>query len=614
MTSPTQNPSFPYNRIHATGDDTLLWLFALSGGALYLFLFVSLPIGLSAIEEDLNGMSGYAGYFFGRAGLLFIGYGLCMVLLYRFSKPSLRGIVATGLVWLLLSSIYYAYVYPVSYGVLDNYLLSGAGALRLTIVSVLGDGLSLLLALGAALWACKLHTPLVVKGLVLFVAAVLIQAGLNAYSLIGKTAQAANVAPDAKAEAIYRYSDSGKNIVVFMVDGSMSGYLPDIFAKTPALRKTYGGFTWYSNVVSTGNRTINGLPAIFGGFDYTVSGINVRAGESLVEKINQAYALYPDNFPKHGYSVLYSDPFWYGFKRRGDCALFEKLNNGRCVNQIDKVGQQQTATENAAQIDRIHQGLFKQYLALALFRAVPAALKGAVYGDGDWMGWSYSWKRKEDKYLTNYFALETLPEYSSVDASGNTLTVIVNNITRATLVQGKECKPSKSPAITAAEMNRFKDKETVEIFHTMHCAITIIGRYLDWFKENGIYDNTMFVLVSDHGWKSHNPLLEGDPEQTTHAMFQPLLMVKPFGAAGAPVESREFIANASVPGILCEHIGGCIDSHTGKTIRRTRLEEPVLMHSTPWNPEGQKDSQYVIEALYSVNKDIKAPGNWSRLR
>lgn len=594
-------------------DGDTLWIFILSISAVFIFLFINLPIGLTASEDDLNGLPGYTGYFFTHQIALFLAVAVGSTLWYRFAGRLTRKLTEVALVWILITSFFYAYFYPVNYGVLDNYILSGANALAISGLTLAGDILALSLFLAMALWAVLRQSHLIVKGLALFTAASIVQVGITTFNLLDKTNRLMSEAVDPRPDKIYRYSGSGRNIVLFMVDGSMSGYLPDIFAKTPSLRQTYSGFTWYSNTVSTGNRTINALPAVFGGFDYTVSEINRREG-SLLEKVNQAYSLYPDNFSKHGYSVLYSDPFWYGFERRGDCKSFEELNNGRCINQIDKAGRPRTEAISVIQKDNIQNGLFKQYLVMSLFRAAPAFLKGAIYDDGNWMGCSFSWKRKEDNFLTNYFALQTLPDYSSTNAPGNTLTVIVNNITRATLLLGDDCRPDQTSSIAKAELDKYHDKMTVEIFQTMHCAIREIGKYLDWFKTNGIYDNTMFVLVSDHGWVSNNPLLQTDPDQRTHSMFQNLLMVKPFGANGDPVETREFITNANVPGILCETIGGCIDSHTGKMVRAERLEKPVLLHSTPWNPDGQDSDKFVIDQLYRVEKDILIPQNWSKLQ
>lgn len=117
----------------------------------------------------------------------------------------------------------------------------------------------------------------------------------------------ASVQPD--AEKLFKYSKTQPNVLLVFLDGAMSGYMPAILEDEPQLKEQLKGFSWYPNVISTGNRTINGLPSVFGGADYTVGGINARRHGTLKEKVSDAYKIYVDNFSAKGYDVQYSDPF-----------------------------------------------------------------------------------------------------------------------------------------------------------------------------------------------------------------------------------------------------------------------------------------------------------------
>ncbi len=81
-----------------------------------------------------------------------------------------------------------------------------------------------------------------------------------------------------------------------------------------------------------------------------------------------------------------------------------------------------------------------------------------------------------------------------------------------------------------------------------------------------------------------------------------------------PVKSGDFISNASVPGIVCRAIGGCYDRHTQKTVDHAPLNEPVLLHDTPWQPSGQTKDKFVITSLRQVEKDITRAENWKELQ
>jgi hypothetical protein len=144
-----------------------------------------------------------------------------------------------------------------------------------------------------------------------------------------------------------------------------------------------------------------------------------------------------------------------------------------------------------------------------------------------------------------------------------------------------------------------------------------LAKLTDWMRANGVYDNTMIVFASDHGWLGYNPLLQAikDPLlQQRYSMFQAFLMAKDFNASAPLAESREFIANANVPGMICETIGGCFDRTTGKTIRRQPLTEPVLLHETPWQGKSQNRDSYIIDALYRVHGDVTRPESWETLK
>jgi hypothetical protein len=81
-----------------------------------------------------------------------------------------------------------------------------------------------------------------------------------------------------------------------------------------------------------------------------------------------------------------------------------------------------------------------------------------------------------------------------------------------------------------------------------------------------------------------------------------------------PQESREFISNASVPGIVCQVIGGCVDRNTGNRITYKPLTEPVKLYETPWQPQGQNADSYKILNTYEVKDDVSIPANWSKLQ
>jgi YidC/Oxa1 family membrane protein insertase len=165
-------------------------------------------------------------------------------------------------------------------------------------------------------------------------------------------------------------------------------------------------------------------------------------------------------------------------------------------------------------------------------------------------------------------------------------------------------------------LQQYHDEDTVAIYETTQCAFQGLARFMDWLRTRGIYDNTMIVLVSDHGWLSHNPLLQNltnEKQWIRYSMYQALLMVKSFNASAPLTESREFISNANVPGMICDVIGGCVDQATGKALHFQSLQGSVLLHETPWQGTSQKSDAFIIDALYRVRGDITRPESWQEV-
>jgi Phosphoglycerol transferase and related proteins, alkaline phosphatase superfamily len=611
--------------IHAATSERHRNLYALLATCIYLVVFVALPASLTKFEDNIDGLQGYPSFFLGFALACALPYVLVAILLYRVSPPKLRtGLIYAGLAFLLISIIF-GFVYQVDAGVLDLFKFSQPEVLKPTATTVALDVAIVLGCLALAAYLLARYSTPVMNALSILILASLAMTVFSLYSVHERINRKSEEESSQGKNVLFSYSKQGKNVLLVFVDGAMSGYLPDIFRDDPSLPARFAGFTWYSNVVSTGNRTLNGLPAVFGGFDYTVSEINRRPGPSLKEKVSAAYRLYVENFHKQGYQVLYSDPFWFGLERKGDCEyfneLYERKRQGRCIHSIGKQVADKKATVRAGRSTELFFGLAKQYVALSLFKIAPHSLKDKIYSDGQWIGLSYAWKQREDKYLNNFFSLVSLPEFSDTSASRSTFTFITTELTRAPLFVNEEnCVPDRSLTATTPRikelLQRYKDEDTVAIYQTTKCAVQGLAKFMGWLKANGIYDNTMVVLASDHGWLSHNPLLSSLKDskyQQRYSMFQAFLMVKGFGASAPIKESTEFISNANVPGLICETIGGCFDRTTGKTIRWQPLNHPVLLHETPWQGKSQKKDSFIVEALYQVKGDVTRRESWQEL-
>ena len=103
--------------------------------------------------------------------------------------------------------------------------------------------------------------------------------------------------------------------------------------------------------------------------------------------------------------------------------------------------------------------------------------------------------------------------------------------------------------------------------------------------ENGVYDNTRIILVSDHG----QPLAHADEfmleDGNDRSFFNPLLMVKDFNSKEFTT-SEVFMTNADVPTLaMKELIENPINPFTGKKMDSTEktAHEQYILLSYDWD-------------------------------
>ena len=106
----------------------------------------------------------------------------------------------------------------------------------------------------------------------------------------------------------------------------------------------------------------------------------------------------------------------------------------------------------------------------------------------------------------------------------------------------------------------------MEHYHINMAAMLKLGEWFDYLREEGVYDNTRIILVSDHGYDLYSLDELVADEDTCFSFYFPLLMVKDFGSKEFVV-SDEFMTNADVPSIALDGvIEQPMNPFTGKLI------------------------------------------------
>ncbi|MBQ4651244.1 MAG: YidC/Oxa1 family membrane protein insertase [Oscillospiraceae bacterium] len=431
-------------------------------------------------------------------------------------------------------------------------------------------------------------------------------------------------------------SKRGQNVVILMMDRAMGDYLPYIFEEKPELEEKFAGFTYYSNVISYGDITNIGVPAIYGGYEYTPVEMNRRADESLRDKHNEALKVMPVIFSENGFDVTVSDPPYANYKWIPDLSIFADIPGVRAINTDGKFDD---SIDKAAEI----AGVKRNFFVLSVMKTLPAALQRLVYDGGNYNNpGSFSVQVVHDIYtaqgenyvfMNAYKVMENLRQMTAIrDDEVDTMLVMSNVMTHEpSLLQMPDYKPAErvdnhayESFMSERELNgrklRLTNAEQVQTYHVNVAAYLLIADWLDYLRENQVYDNTRIIIVADHGrklWQMdelEHSLKEGGTISVD--AYYPLLLVKDFGAKEFSV-SDEFMTNADVPWLAMEGlIDNPVNPFTGLPINDTEklAHDQYICLSSEWDVNVNNGNTFLPSAWAGVKDNIWDEANWTLIR
>lgn len=432
----------------------------------------------------------------------------------------------------------------------------------------------------------------------------------------------------------FNLSKKGKNVIVLMLDRALGEQIPYLFDEKPDLKEQFSGFTYYSNTISFGMCTNLGAPALLGGYEYTPVEMNRRADESLVSKHNEALKVMPVLFTQNGYEVTVCNPVYANYQFIPDLTIYDDYPEIDSYITGDKFltyqGEKTFVVDNK-----------RNFFCYSLLKSMPLCMQKTIYNNGKYnqpaeaaneVVYSeqtmYSLDTAEgigQSFMENYSVLENLSDISNItDQDINTYLFMVNDITHTPmLLQKPEYEPSEKVDNTEYEVSQSQkvlNGHTYQLgnytqvghYHANMAAMIQLGKWFDFMRREGVYDNTRIILVSDHGhdlW-SLDELILDDGVCLSH--FYPLLMVKDFGSKEF-VTSDAFMTNADVPMLATDGIiDHPVNPFTGKILNADeKASHPqYIINSDVWNISENNGNTFLPADWYSVHDDIWDKDNW----
>ena len=420
----------------------------------------------------------------------------------------------------------------------------------------------------------------------------------------------------AEVDYVLPLSKEGRNVIVLMMDRAISAYVPFLFEEKPELYDMYAGFTYYPNTLSFGRGTGSGGPALYGGYEYTTEHLPVE-DEDRHQKHIEALLVQPILFGENGFQVTATDPgFWAASAT--DYSIYDPYPyiSAYSLEQNLPVGYDLEGMKAARE---------RNFFFYSIYRIAPAMLQDEIYGKGRFLAADHTSFVGEGEFRRGYTVLKNLPELTRIE-EGDTdhFLAIGNNTTHAESMlalpeytdereadyTGIDIAADKYAGDLTLHFDRDNEGLSVGHYHSNMAAFLKLGAWFDYLREQGVYDNTRIIIVSDHGYglpQREDMLLPGGVNVEA---VNPVLLVKDFDSNGEFTVDTQFMTNADTTVLATRGIiADPVNPFTGKAITMEPKEGGVdfMWQPLEWDFYGDP---YAGDKWYHVSDDILDPDKW----
>lgn len=135
-------------------------------------------------------------------------------------------------------------------------------------------------------------------------------------------------------------------------------------------------------------------------------------------------------------------------------------------------------------------------------------------------------------------------------------------------------------------------------------------------KENGVYDNTRIIIVSDHGSSSKGAKSKL-PEPFAAQNFVASLLVKDFNEHGQIKDDYTFMTNADTPALATEDLlKNAVHPFTNKPLKIEKKNDYTILNtSAAQSTRIRKEKVFDVKdkQWYTVKDNVYKKENWQSL-
>ena len=411
---------------------------------------------------------------------------------------------------------------------------------------------------------------------------------------------------------IFNLSKSGENIFVFILDRAINSYWMDAIERFPEYKEKLDGFVIYPNTVSFSDFTAT-ISSLYGGYDYLPYELSTNGNYNIREKHNQALLTIPLALKKYGYKSIMLEPVYANFSNIPDLTVFKDYTNINAYNNdaVSSYSLNKYLGGTNFNIEEFSKNNKKdKFIKFSLFKMIPINLRYDFYRNGKWFSF--------DTMLVNYSIfsysiLQNTTNFININDDGNYFNIFHNMTTHEPQFFNSDYLPNNElKPIPELDLSIYKDDISARHFYANVSAINILLTFIDYLKQNDVYDNTKIILVSDHGRYVNTTVFKDDKLKFV-SWYNALFMYKDFKSKGEIKVDTNFMTIADVPYIATKHIENIKNVFNNKVITNDYKKNGVnIVDLNTWEITKQSYRRYDFNNYYFIKDSIFDVNNWKK--
>ena len=412
-------------------------------------------------------------------------------------------------------------------------------------------------------------------------------------------------------QKIFKLSKTGKNIFVFVLDLASSSYWHDIIEKHEKYKIGLDGFVFFPNNVSFSSHTLT-VASLYGGYDYLPYKMSTNGNYNITNFHNEALLTIPNSLGNYGYESYILAPPFVNFSHRGELDIF---SNSFMHAKREDMHLKNYSLKNVLGkqiINNYNKDYFIKGFRFSILKLLPTYYRFIFYQDGNYL---MNIEEQINRSHIDYSLLLNTKNLISLENNGDYYNVLHNTITHGPNFFDSNYLPTKNIEINldTNDYNIYKDRNSIMHLYSNGASIECILSFIEFLKNNNIYDNTKIIIVSDHvHYFLNTSFIITNKSLDVAVPFNALLVYKDFNARGELKIDTNFMTIADTPYLATKHIPNIKNPFNNKLITNDYKTNGAYILMPVNDLSKQFSNRYNFNQYYYVKDNIFDIDNWKK--